>query len=229
MQLPEMRYRECQSNLPDQPDERKYGHVDVWYPFRPASWWRFTVGRSQYDCNSARGLATRLSYLLWRSQPDDELFDLAREGTLSDPITLTRQVDRMLDDPKARRFVTDFAGQAFRLYELRATSPDPELCPEYDDRLAQAMSSETELFLAELVAGNLGAGQLVDADFTFVNRRLAEHYDIIGIEGQQVRKVVLPDGNSRGGLLTQASISKITANGTTTIHEVVRSDLFKKE
>lgn len=85
-------------------------------------------------------LATRLSYFLWRSVPDDTLFDVARDGTLSDSIVLARQVDRMLDDPKARRFVDDFAGQAFRLYELRATSPDPGLYPEYDDRLAQAIT-----------------------------------------------------------------------------------------
>ena len=161
-------------------------------------------------------LATRLSYFLWRSLPDEELFDLAGAGRLSDPATLTRQVDRMLDDPRTRRFVNDFAGQAFRLYELRATSPDPGLYPEYDDRLGQAMAQETQLFLAELIAENLGAGSLIDADFTFLNRRLAEHYGVPGVEGQQMRQVTLPTDSPRGGLLTQASIHKITANGTTT-------------
>ena len=162
------------------------------------------------------GLATRLSYFLWRSLPDAELFAAAREGRLSDPTALARQVDRMLDDAKTERFVKDFAGQAFRLYELRATTPDPGLYPEFDDRLSQAMAAETELFLSELIASDLGAGSLIDADFTYVNRRLADHYGIAGIKGQQMRKVMLPADSPRGGLLTQASIHKITANGTTT-------------
>ena len=162
------------------------------------------------------GLATRLSYFLWRSMPDAELLDLARAGTLSDPTVLPEQVDRMLDDAKAERFVKDFAGQAFRLYELAATSPDPGLYLEFDDRLGRAMARETELFLAELIAEDLGAGHLIDADFTFVNRRLAEHYGIAGVTGQQMRKLMLPADSPRGGLLTQASVHKITANGTTT-------------
>ena len=162
------------------------------------------------------GLATRLSYFLWRSMPDAELFDVARQGALSDPTVLSQQVDRMLDDLKAERFVKDFTGQAFRLYELRATAPDPGLYPEFDDGLARAMEAETQLFLAELIAEDLSVGNLIDADFTFVNRRLAEHYTIDGVAGQQVRKVMLPADSPRGGLLTQASIHKITANGTTT-------------
>ena len=161
-------------------------------------------------------LATRLSYFLWRSMPDAELLDVAREGGLSDPTVLAQQVDRMLDDARTERFVKDFAGQAYRLYELRATAPDPGLYPDYDDGLARAMARETELFLAELIAEDRGAGNLIDAEFTFVNRRLAEHYGIAGVEGQQVRKVTLPADSPRGGLLTQASIHKITANGTTT-------------
>ena len=161
-------------------------------------------------------LASRLSYFLWRSLPDAALFELARDHRLSDPTVLAAQVDRMLDDAKAQRFVTDFVGQAFRLYELRATAPDRGLYPEYDDQLGQAMARETEQFLAELIAEDLGVGHLIDADFTFVNRRLAEHYGIPGIEGQQMRKVMLAADSPRGGLLTQASIHKITANGTTT-------------
>ncbi len=162
------------------------------------------------------GLATRLSYFLWRSMPDVELLDVAREGTLSDPEVLARQVERMLDDPKRERFVKDFVGQAFRLYELKATASDPGLYPEFDDRLGQAMARETELFLGELIAENLSAGSLIDADFTFVNRHLADHYGIAGITGEQMRKVMLPADSPRGGLLTQASIHKITSNGTTT-------------
>ena len=165
---------------------------------------------------SDHGLATRLSYFLWRSQPDAELAEVARAGRLSDPAVLVEQVDRMLDDPKAARFVKDFVGQAFRLYELRATTPDPGLYPEYDDLLGQAMAAETELFFSELIASDLGVDALIDADFTFVNRRLAEHYGMEGIRGQQMRKVRLPAESPRGGLLTQASVHKITANGTTT-------------
>jgi hypothetical protein len=162
------------------------------------------------------GLATRLSYFLWRSMPDDDLLDVASDGTLSEPDVLARQVERMLGDPKSERFVKDFAGQAFRLYELKATSPDPGLYPEFDDRLGRAMARETELFMRELVAENLSAGALIDADFTFVNRQLAEHYGIPGITGEQMRKVMVPADSPRGGLLTQASIHKITSNGTTT-------------
>ncbi|MYE25152.1 MAG: DUF1592 domain-containing protein, partial [Gammaproteobacteria bacterium] len=161
-------------------------------------------------------LATRLSYFLWRSMPDDELFALAAEGRLSDPAVMAEQVERMLADAKSERFVKDFAGQAFRLYEMNATTPDAGLYPEFDERLGQAMVAETELFLAQLIGENLGAANLVAADFTFVNRRLAEHYGLTGIEGQHMRRVPLPGDSVRGGLLSQASIHKITANGTTT-------------
>ena len=162
------------------------------------------------------GLATRLSYFIWRSMPDTELLDVAREGKLFDPEVLAEQLDRMLDDTKTERFVKDFAGQAFRLYELKATAPNPGLYPEFDDRLGQAIARETELFLGELIAGDLSAGSLIDADFTFINRRLADHYGIAGITGEQMRKVMLPADSPRGGLITQASIHKITSNGTTT-------------
>ncbi len=161
-------------------------------------------------------LATRLSYFLWRSMPDDELFAVAAQGRLSQPATMAEQVERMLADAKSERFVKDFAGQAFRLYEMNATTPDAGLYPEFDERLGQAMVAETELFLAQLIEENLGARNLVAAGFTFVNRRLAEHYGLEGIDGQYMRRVSLPEGNVRGGLLSQASIHKITANGTTT-------------
>lgn len=164
-------------------------------------------------------LATRLSYFLWRTMPDAELLARAGDGRLADPAELARQVDRMLDDDRANRFVRDFAGQAYRLYELKATAPDPGLYPEYDDTLGQAIALETELFLAELIAGNHGAGHLVDADFTFLNRRLAEHYGVPGVmgeHGEKMRKVALPADSLRGGLLTHASVLKVTANGTTT-------------
>ncbi len=161
-------------------------------------------------------LATRLSYFLWRSMPDAALFEAAATGQLSEPAVLAEQVERLLEDPKSERFVKDFAGQAFRLYELHATTPDASLYPEYDERLGQAMAAETELYLAELIAENSGASNLVDSDFTFLNRRLAEHYGIDGVADQHMRKVPLPSDSKRGGLLTQASVLKVTANGTTT-------------
>lgn len=161
-------------------------------------------------------LASRLSYFLWRSLPDDELLARAGDGSLSDPGVFASQVERLLDDPRSERFVHDFAGQAFRLYEMKATNPDSGLYPEYDDRLGQAMARETQLFLAELIDGDHGVGSLIDADFTFLNRRLADHYGIPEVEGQHMRKVALPPDSVRGGLITQASIHKITANGTIT-------------
>lgn len=161
-------------------------------------------------------LASRLSYFLWRSSPDTELVSLAELGELSDSETLADQVERLLNDKRAQRFISDFAGQAFRLYELKATTPDPALYPEYDDRLGQAIQRETEMFLAELVDENHCVDKLVDADFTYVNRRLAEHYKIEGVKGQHMRRVPIPEDNPRGGLITQASVHKVTANGTIT-------------
>lgn len=161
-------------------------------------------------------LASRLSYFLWRSMPDDALLAVAEAGRLSEPAELARQVERMLDDPKSKRFVKDFVGQAYRLYEINSTSPDTGLYPEFNDLLGQAMVAESELFYEELIRENLSLTNLVRADFTFLNRRLAEHYRVPGVEGQQMRKVMLPEGSVRGGLLSQSSIHKITANGTTT-------------
>ena len=161
-------------------------------------------------------LASRLSYFLWRSMPDEALLAVAEAGQLSEPAELARQVERMLDDPKSKRFVKDFVGQAYRLYEIYSTSPDANLYPEYNDLLGQALQAETELFYEELIRENLSVANLVAADFTFLNRRLAEHYNVPGIEGQQMRKVMLPEGSVRGGLLGQGSIHKITSNGTST-------------
>ena len=161
-------------------------------------------------------LASRLSYFLWRSMPDDTLLAVAEAGRLSEPAELARQVERMLDDPKSKRFVKDFVGQAYRLYEINSTAPDQGLYPEFNDLLGQAMVAESELFYEELIRENLSLTNLIRADFTFLNRRLAEHYNVPGIEEQHMRKVMLPEGSVRGGLLGQASIHKITANGTTT-------------
>lgn len=161
-------------------------------------------------------LATRLSYFLWKSLPDDQLFLLAAEGKLSDPAILASEVERMLDDEKSQRFVEDFLDQWLELEDIDATTPDEKLYPEYDDVLRQAMLEETRRFFSELIWDDRGVRELIDSDFTFLNRRLAEHYGIPGIEGLGFRKVILPPESPRGGLLTQASVLKVTANGTNT-------------
>ena len=161
-------------------------------------------------------LATRLSYFLWKSLPDDELFRLAAEKKLHEPNVLTRQVNRMLDDEKSDRFLHDFLDQWLGLKNIDATTPDEKLFPEYDDALRQAMLQETRQFFRELIDQNLAARNLIDSDFTFLNRRLAEHYGIRGVDREHFRRVTLPEGSVRGGLLTHAGIHKVTANGTVT-------------
>jgi hypothetical protein len=161
-------------------------------------------------------LASRLSYFLWKSLPDEELLDLANKGLLSNPDTLTEQTKRLLNDPKATRFIRDFLGQWLRLYDIDATTPDKILYPEFNDILRQAMLDETELFFKELFHNNRSVSHLIASDSTFLNRELAEHYGIHGIEGLHMRQVSLAADRIRGGILAQASIHKVTANGTTT-------------
>lgn len=158
--------------------------------------------------------AARLAYLLWRSAPDDELLTLADRGALSDPAIVGQQVDRMLEDVRAWRFVKDYAGQAWRLDEINKTTPS--LSFRYDAQLGKSMELETQLFLAELIKNDLPVANLIDSDFMFVNRPLAQLYDIDEIVGQDLRRIDVPAGSPRGGLLTQGSILKITANGTNT-------------
>jgi hypothetical protein len=161
-------------------------------------------------------LASRLAYFLWRSPPDEELLQLASDGILSDTKTLDAQVSRMLSDPKRDRFVHEFLGQWLELYRIDATTPDAYLYPEYDDVLRKAMLAETREFFACLIDENLSVANLADSDFTFLNRKLAEHYGIPNVEGEEMRKVILPPRSVRGGILTHASIAKVTANGTVT-------------
>ena len=161
-------------------------------------------------------LATRLSYFLWKSLPDDQLFLLAAESKLSESTVLASEVDRMLDDEKARRFIEDFLGQWLELRDIDATTPDDQLYPEYDDVLRQAMLEESHRYFEQLIWDDRSVRELIDSDFTFLNRRLAEHYGISGIEGLEMRKSTLPADSPRGGILTQAAILKVTANGTNT-------------
>jgi hypothetical protein len=163
-------------------------------------------------------LAERLSYFLWNSCPDDELRRLAERHELHRPEILSRQTDRLLDDPRSRRFVNAFLDYWLDLRLIAGTAPDEQLYPEYqlDDLLVESMIGETQLFFAELVRRNLGVTNLVASDFSVLNERLASHYGIPGVEGVRLRPVPLPPACPRGGLLTQASILKVTSNGTTT-------------
>ena len=165
---------------------------------------------------SDAALATRLSYFLWRSRPDDELNKLAAEGRLSDSKTLAAQVERMLNDPKHERFLNEFLDQWLNLDQIDATTPDSYLYPEYDDVLRRAMLAETREFFGHLIDRNLSAANLIDSNFTFLNRKLAEHYGIAGVKGEAMRKVQLPSESIRGGILAHASIAKVTSNGTVT-------------
>lgn len=163
-------------------------------------------------------LASRLSYFLWNSQPDDELRELAAAGRLQQPEVLRQQAVRLLNDARSQRFVEAFLDYWLDLRKADATSPDAELYPDYylDDYLVESSVDETRAFFRELLKSNAPARALIESDFVVVNQRLAEHYGLEGIEGIAFRKVALPKGSVRGGLLTQASILKITANGTTT-------------
>ena len=154
-------------------------------------------------------LATRLSYFLWSSMPDDELFREARNGTLRR--NLRGQVARMLDDPKSSALVRNFAGQWLQLRKLAGVAPDRELFPEFDDALRAAMREETEQFFADVMRRNASVLEFLEAGHTFVNERLARHYGIEGVSGAEFRQVALA-GRQRGGLLTQASVLTVTSN-----------------
>jgi hypothetical protein len=163
-------------------------------------------------------LATRLSLFLWNSEPDANLRSLAETSKLREPDVLRAQADRLLDNPGAKRFVEAFTDYWLDLRKIDDTSPSSTLYNDYelDDTLKLSAVEETRLFVEELILKDLPARNIVDSDFTFLNERLAKHYGISGVEGSTIRRVHLPDDSARGGLMTQASILKITANGTTT-------------
>lgn len=161
-------------------------------------------------------LASRLSYFLWSTMPDDVLLALAREGKLSDKQVLHDQVERMLQSPKSKAFTQNFLGQWLKLRDLDFTNPDHRLYPEYDEMLRASMEQETHAFFEELLREDLSVTNIVDCDFAMLNERLARHYGIPGVEGHAIRKVTLPPDSHRGGMLTMASVLKVTANGTVT-------------
>ncbi len=163
-------------------------------------------------------LATRLALFLWNSVPDAALRARGERGELDRPEILRAEVDRMLADPRSQRFVNGFLDYWLELRRIEDTSPSTTLYNDYylDDALVEAALAETRLFFTELVARDLPARNVVDSDFTYANGRLATHYDLPGIEGYAMRRVDLPKDSVRGGFMTQASILKVTANGTTT-------------
>src|SRR5262249_18829477 len=160
-------------------------------------------------------LATRLAYFLWSSPPDDELYQLACQGQLQKEKTLAQQVRRMLRDPKARALAEHFAGQWLQTRALKEFTPDPALFCQFDEPLRQALLRETELFFDHLVRTDRSVLELLSADYTFVNERLARHYGIAGVTGTEFRKVSLT-GTGRGGVLTHGSVLAVTSNPTRT-------------
>jgi hypothetical protein len=157
-------------------------------------------------------LASRLSYFLWNSMPDDELFSLAEAGQLRQ--NLAGQVRRMVRDPRSASFLHGFAEQWLTLRKLELVSPDPKLFPSFDNALREAMIRESLLFFEALVRGDRSIPDLLDADFTFVNDQLARHYGIPGVTGKEFVRVKAPA--HRGGILTQASVLALSSNATRT-------------
>jgi mono/diheme cytochrome c family protein len=183
--------------------------------FDPAS-----AGSNAYRLTDLQ-LASRLSFFLWSSIPDDELLDLAARGQLANPRTLRAQVHRMLADARAQAFAENFAGQWLYLRDLLAVKrPDDRLFPDFDEGLRRAMATETELFFDAMIRENRSVFDLIRADFTFLNERLAQHYGIANVNGSQFRRVTLAADSPRRGLLGKGSILTVTsyANRTSPVN-----------
>jgi Protein of unknown function (DUF1588)/Protein of unknown function (DUF1592)/Protein of unknown function (DUF1587)/Protein of unknown function (DUF1585)/Protein of unknown function (DUF1595)/Planctomycete cytochrome C len=163
-------------------------------------------------------LAARLTFFLWNGPPDETLRELARRRVLHRPSMLKAQTDRLLDDPRARRFIEAFLDYWLDLRKMDATAPDADLYSDYylDDLLADSALEEPRAYFAELIRRNLPSTGIVSADFAMLNERLATHYGIPGVRGVALKPVQLPHGCPRGGLMTQAAVLKVTANGATT-------------
>ena len=163
-------------------------------------------------------VAARLAFFLWNSAPDDELRAVAARGELRRPEVLRAQTERLLAAPKSRQFVDAFLDYWIDLRKILAASPDAELYPDYylDDLLTESALEETQLFFTELLRDDLPARNLVTSDFAILNERLAAHYGLPPVDGVALRRVSLPKSSPRGGLMTQAAVLKVTANGTTT-------------
>lgn len=155
-------------------------------------------------------LASRLSFFIWSSIPDDQLLTLASQGKLKDPAVLEQQIKRMLGDARSRALITNFAEQWLHLRNLRNSGPDLEAFPDFDDNLRQAMKEETSLFFDSIMREDRSVVDLLNADYTFVNERLARHYGISNVYGSQFRRVKVPS-EARRGLLGQGSILTVTS------------------
>ena len=156
-------------------------------------------------------LASRLSFFLWSSIPDEELLDIAVAGQLRNPAMLERQVRRMIADPKAKALVSNFAGQWLELRNIREVAPDPEIFPDFDGNLREAFKEETELFVESQIREDRGLIELLTATHTFVNDRLARHYGIPHVYGNRFRRVTLEAGSRGGGLLGHGSLLTVTS------------------
>ncbi len=161
-------------------------------------------------------VANRLAYFLWSSLPDAALLQAADKKELTTPAGLRAQVERMLKDSKAHRFTENFTGQWLDLRKLNDTTPDPRMYPEFDQFLGYSMPLETELYFEEILKHDRSLLEFVDSDWSILNERLAQHYGIPGVLGQEMRKVTMPAGSHRGGVMTHASIMRVTADGTRT-------------
>jgi len=175
---------------------------------------RPAVGGKPYRVSSLE-LASRLSFFLWSSIPDDQLLDVASKGLLNDPKVLEQQTLRMLRDPKAAALISNFAGQWLRLRNVPGIDRNAQLFPDFDDNLRQAMRRETELLFETVIREDRNVVDLLTADFTFVNERLAKHYGIKNVYGSHFRRVPVTDKN-RLGLLGQASILTVTSQSNRT-------------
>jgi hypothetical protein len=161
-------------------------------------------------------LAARLSYFLWSSSPDPELSQLADSGELARPERLRQQADRLLAHPNARRFSENFVGQWLELRKIGANPPVPDLFREYDRHLETSIAAESISFFEEILHHDLSALNLIRSDFVTINERLARFYGIPDVRGDHIRRISVPEGVHRGGIVTQASVLSITSNGTRT-------------
>lgn len=169
-------------------------------------------------------VASRLSYFFWSSPPDQELLDLAAAKRLLDPQVLHQQVERLLADERSHQFVSSFVGQWLDINNIDATIPDKKLYPEYDELLRGSMVRESEEFFRQVLVHNLPVSSFISSDFVTIDRRLADHYELgsefqvsgAKVFGEEFRRVSLPADSVRGGVMTQAAVMKVTANGTVT-------------
>ncbi len=170
---------------------------------------------SSYRINQHE-LATRLSYFLWSSMPDDELLRVADQGTLRKPIVLKSQIQRMLKDEKAKALVENFGGQWLELRKLESQKPDRERFPEFDDYLRMSIRRETEMFIESIVREDKSILDFIDGKYSYLNQRLAELYKIPGVKGPEFRKVSLANNPQRSGIITQASVLTVSSYTTRT-------------